>query len=162
MQNHHKQQVSERGRVAWDEYRTGLGLFAKQRWKSAARHFGEAERRAARSDRNSQLYASYYGLALIRCGDISGLNFCRHAASAERKNATVFLNLTRAELSFSHRRRACNAVNAGLALEPWQAELLEIRKVMGVRRPPLLSFLKRENLLNKWLGMITYRSYSHR
>jgi len=28
---------------------------------------------------------------------------------------------------------------------------------MGVRRNPCLPFLRRENLLNKWLGKATYR-----
>ncbi len=149
---------NERSRIAWSEYQIGLAFFAKQDWKLAAQHFGEADRKVFRSDCNSRLYASYYGLSLIHCGDVSGLNFCRHSAGAERINATVYLNLTRAELKLSHRRRACEAVRAGLAIEPRNNELLKVRKNMGVRRSPCVTFLKRENLFNKWLGIVTYRS----
>jgi len=37
---------------------------------------------------------------------------------------------------------------------------LKLRRDMGVRRNPCLPFLRRENLLNKWLGKVTYRRVS--
>ncbi len=157
METARKPQAATHGRIASEEYRLGLAFFKKKQWKTAARHFGQADRKSRRSDENYHLYTSYHGLALVYCGDVSGLNFCRHAAAAEKLNATVFLNLALAELRFRHRRRACDAVSEGLRLDGRHAGLLKIRRKMGVRRRPCVPFLKRENPFNRWLGRMTYR-----
>ncbi|MGD2075276.1 MAG: hypothetical protein PVI91_12560 [Gammaproteobacteria bacterium] len=150
--------ANERMREARTEYRLGRSFFDKGRWKSAASHFGQAERISGREDVYRQLYRSCHGLSLIYAGDVSGLNLCRNAAGLETVHAAVFLNLALAELRLHHRKRACQAVSRGLKVDPRHKELLALRRKMGVRRPPFIPFLKRDNLLNKWLGKATYRS----
>jgi hypothetical protein len=150
--------LSARMREAREEYQLGRAFFDKKQWKTAARHFGQAERRSGREDVNQHLYRSFHGLALVYCGDVSGLNLCRHAAGVETVHAEVFLNLALAEVKFQHRKRACQAVSHGLNLDPRHEKLLVLRSRMGVRRRPSLPFLKRDNVLNKWLGKATYRS----
>jgi len=140
-----------------EEYQLGLALYQKKQWKAAARHFGQADSRASRDDVFQQLYRSYHGLSLLYGGDVSGLNLCRHAAGVETIQAHVFLNLALAELKMRHRKRACHAVQLGLKIDPRDKELRELRTRMGMRRRPSIPFLKRESLLNKWLGKITYR-----
>ncbi|HHO69805.1 MAG TPA: hypothetical protein ENK12_12355 [Gammaproteobacteria bacterium] len=142
---------------ARDDYRLGLLFFRKRQWRSAARHFGLAQSRSSRNDEFVNLYTSYHGLALIRCGDVSGLNLCRHAAAREQGRAEVFVNLVLAELRFRHRRRAWEALSRGFQIDSGNPALHKLARKMGVRRRPLVPFLKREHPLNKWIGKATYR-----
>lgn len=142
---------------ARDECNMGIAFFRKRQWRTAAQHFSQAEHKCGRDDRQLPFYTSWHGLSLVYRGDVSGLNLCRHAAANENINATVFQNLTLAELKFRHRRRAFTAVNRGLSLDPKHRGLLKLRKSMGARRRPCLAFLSRNNPLNKWLGRWTYR-----
>ena len=154
-----KRVAADRSRIAYEEYEIGLAFFNKKQWKTAVSHFGEADRRSRRDDENYHLYTSCHGLALVYCGDVSGLNFCRHAAAAETIKATVHQNLALAELYLNHRQRACNAVKAGLKIDSRHSGLLDTRKKMGVRRRPCVPFLKRNNPFNKWLGRITFNRH---
>lgn len=149
--------LSERMLQARNEYQLGLAFFGKKQWKTAARHFRLADERSPRSDNAAHLYRSYHGLALMYCGDVSGLNLCRNAAGRETLQADVFLNLALAELHLGHRKRACSAITQGLNLDGRHAALLKLRSRMGVRRQPCVRFLKRDNPLNRWLGKVTYR-----
>lgn len=147
----------ERRRQAHDEYLIGLEFYHKRQWKPAARHFAMADKKAGCDDVFMHLYMSYQGLCQVLSGDVSGLNLCRHAASMETIQAQVFLNLAVAELKFKHRKRACTAIRLGLDIDTRHAGLIKLRSRMGVRRPPCLSFLPRDNPLNKWLGRVTYQ-----
>lgn len=149
--------ATERGGIAYGEYRLGLEFYKKKQWKSAARHFALADRKSCRGDENYLLYTSYHGLSLVYSGDVSGLNFCRNAAAAETIKVEVFRNLTLAELFLNHRRRAYNALVSGLKIDPQHAGLLRLKRKMGVRRQPSVPFLRRNNPLNKWLGQMTYK-----
>jgi len=144
-------------REAEEEYQLGSIFFKNKQWRTAARHFSLAERRTPRNDIQLHLYSSWHGLALVYSKDVSGLNLCRHAAARKGIQARVFLNLVLAELKFNHRKRACDALNRGLRLDPRHHGLLSLRKQIRPRRRPCLNFLKRENPLNKWLGKMTYR-----
>jgi hypothetical protein len=154
--------ATERMREAREEYQLGRTFFEKKQWKTAARHFGQAERKSGRADVYQHLYRSCHGLALVYSGDVSGLNLCRNAAGLETVNAEVFLNLALAELRFQHRKQACRAVSRGLKLDPRHKQLVALRSKMGTRRPPCVPFLKRDNVLNKWLGKATYRNTRRR
>jgi len=149
--------AQERAQQVQQEYQLGLAFFRKQHWKTAARHFGWADQKSGRHHVHQHLYRSYHGLSLVCSGDVSGLNLCRHAAANETLQATVFRNLALAEIRFRHRKRACAAIRLGLQRDPSDAELLKLRRDMGVRRNPCIPFLSRENLFNKWLGKATYR-----
>lgn len=104
------------------------------------------------------LYMSYLGLTQVLLNDVSGLNLCRRAAQEEAHRGDVFENLARAELRLGHRRQACDAVRRGIKLDKTHAGLRDLRTEMGMRRPPALGFLDRDNPLNRFLGKLTYRS----
>ncbi len=149
--------ATTRERRAREEYRLGLVFFQRRQWSAAARHFHAAQRLCHRDDLGLRLYTSWQGLALVCCGDGSGLNLCRNVAAAERLDATVFLNLAVAELRLGHRRQAVVAVARGLSMDPDHAGLRRLREDMGERRRPALPFLPRNNPLNRWLGRLSYR-----
>ena len=148
---------TRRRRASYEEYLLGLEFYKSRQWKTAARHFALAEQTSSYDDVHMHLYMSYQGLSLVLSGDVSGLNLCRHAASMETIQATVFLNLALAEVRFNHRKRACSAIRLGLGIDPRHSELLSLRKSMGMRRRPCLAFLSRSNPVNKWLGRLTYQ-----
>ena len=147
----------QRARAAREDYDLGLAFYRKKQWKTAARHFAEADRKCGHDDVYMHLYLSYQGLCQVCSGDISGLNLCRRAGAMETIQARVFVNLALAELKLKHRKRACSAVKIGLSIDHTDPNLLRLRDKMGVRRRPLLRFLKRENLLNRWLGRYTWQ-----
>lgn len=149
--------TGERVRIAREEYDLGLTFYRKQQWRTAARHFAEAGCKCGHDDVHMHLYMSYQGLCQVYSGDISGLNLCRRAAAMETIQPRVFVNLALAELKMKHRKRACSAVKLGLSVDHTDPTLLRLRERMGVRRSPVVPFLKREHLLNRWLGRYTWQ-----
>lgn len=146
-----------RVRPAREEFDLGHAFYRKQQWKAAARHFAEAERKCGADDVYRHLYMSYQGLCQVYRGDVSGLNLCRRAAAIEAIQVRVFVNQALAELRMNHRKRACSAVALGLKIDRTDPTLLRLRDRMGVRRTPVLPFLSREHLLNRWLGRYTWQ-----
>lgn len=106
----------------------------------------------------ASLYMSYLGLTQVMLNDVSGLNLCRRAAQEETHRGDVFENLARAELRLGHRRQACDALRRGLKLDKTHTGLRDLRSEIGMRRPPTLAFLDRDNPLNRFLGKLTYKS----
>ena len=101
-------------------------------------------------------YRSYEGLTRVCMGDKHAVELCREVAADDRNDVEVYYNLALAEYKLDNRRRAVVAVQQGLSIEAGNPELLRLRGLMGSRRQPLLSFLGRDNPVNKWLGKLTY------
>lgn len=126
--------------------------------KSALACFKSAHQSTAPAHVHACLYMSYLGLTQVMLNDASGLNLCRRAAMEEDHLGEVFENLVRAELKLGHRKQACDALRRGQRLDKGNAGLRALREEMGMRRSPCLSFLDRDNPLNRFLGRLTYRS----
>jgi hypothetical protein len=138
-------------------FQAGLQHWHNDELERALACFRSADQHADRCDTYRNLYTSYHGVALVFKGDVSGLNFCRQAAALEHRHADIFCNLALAEHRLKHRRRACLALEQGLKLNPRHACLHRLRVQMGARRPQVLRFLSRDNLLNRLLGRFTYQ-----
>jgi hypothetical protein len=123
----------------------------------AAPVFEQVVQGAKTLDRHYAKYLSYYGAALALSGDARGLAHCRTAAQADSKDADILYHLARAELRFGHRRQAILAIEAGLKAEGAHERLTRLRSTIGMRRLPVLSFLGRDNVLNRILGKLTCR-----
>jgi tetratricopeptide (TPR) repeat protein len=108
-------------------------------------------------DVNRHKFRSYEGLILVCMGQKQGLALCREIAAEANTNVDVLYNLALAEYKLDNRRLAVKAVTRGLAIDANNTELLRLRSLMGSRRPPVISFLGRENIINVWLGRFTYR-----
>lgn len=99
-----------------------------------------------------------YGLAHHRGQVKKGLRLCQHAVKLEFYQPECYLNLARtALLDDRYRRKAANAVLDGLEIDPEHPELLELQQRIGARRPPIIPFLSRRNLLNQILGWIRHQ-----
>lgn len=126
--------------------------------KSALVCFKAAHQSTSVAHVYAHLYMSFLGVTQVMLGDVSGLNLCRRAAQEEGHRGEVFENLARAEIKLGHRKQACDALRRGMRLDKGNAGLRALRVEMGVRRNPVLSFLDRDNPVNRFLGRLTYRS----
>jgi tetratricopeptide (TPR) repeat protein len=97
---------------------------------------------------------SYYGLCLaLHKGRIKdGADFCQVALDLEFYNAENYANLARVWIAARSRRKAIDALDRGLAVDPRSQVLQRLRTSLGVRKKPVIPFLHRDNPLNVTLG----------
>lgn len=95
-----------------------------------------------------------YGMMRYQRKMKEGLQLCRYGAKVQFYDPEIQYNLARAELLAEHRKEAIKAVQVGLRLDHGHKGLNELRESLGVRMPPVLSFLPRQNLLNRLLGRV--------
>ncbi len=99
-----------------------------------------------------------YGLARYRGQARNGLRLCKHAVKLEFYQPENYVNLARtALLADQSRHEAAEAVYEGLKIDPGHPELRELQRELGIRRPPVLGFLSRRNLLNQVLGWFRHQ-----
>lgn len=142
--------------TAEDHYRRGIDALDAERGEQALSHF----RSAHRLEPTSALYASHYGLALglaERRLD-RALELCREAAKREFFNPVHYLNLARLHLAFGFKAEAVRYLRRGLMIDPGNGPIASAMRELGVRRRPPLGFLRRQNLLNRWIGRLTRRA----
>jgi Flp pilus assembly protein TadD len=135
-----------RGQQALDENEAGIAL----------EHF----RAAHRLEPTSASFRSYHGLCLglsERRFD-KALELCRSAAKEEFFNPTLYHNLARVHLGFGFKNEGIRYLRRGLMIDPANQEIGEDLERLGVRRRPVLGFLRRGHVLNQWLGRILRRS----
>ena len=140
---------------AEEHYRRGSAELEAERFAGALEHF----RAAYRLDPASPRYRSYFGLCLgvaERRFD-KALELCRSAAKQEFYNPALYHNLARVHLTFGFKAEAIRYLRRGLMIDPeCEAIGAELRQ-LGVRRRPVLGFLRRQNTLNRWCGMLRGR-----
>ncbi len=114
---------------------------------------------SARLDPASARYRSYHGLALAlaeRRFD-KALELCRSAAKEEFFDATHYHNLARVHLAFGFKAEGIRYLRRGLMIDPEHGEILCEVERLGIRRRPPIAFLRRDHLLNRWLGRLRQR-----
>lgn len=124
----------------------------------AARAF-EHFRAAYGLQRGCARYASYYGLCLatVERRFNKGLELCRAAVKDEFFNPDLYLNLARVHLAFGFKSEALRFLRRGLMIDPAHAVLRNELENLGRRQRPVLTFLPRRHLLNRWLGRMRTR-----
>ncbi len=101
------------------------------------------------------LMLSYYGLCLARTSPTraaEAASFCEIAIQKEPARAEHYVNLTRVWQAGRHRLKAVQALDRGLTELPRSTPLIALRREVGIRGTPPLSFLPRESKLNATLG----------
>jgi tetratricopeptide (TPR) repeat protein len=127
-------------------------------WKDGLPALARIAEQEERSGALPALVYSYlgYGIALRQQRVQEGLKLCQHAVKLEFYQAESYLNLARTQLLAGQRRAAVRTVAQGLQIEPDHAQLLEVRREVGLRRSPVLPFLSRSNPLNLLLGRLRH------
>jgi tetratricopeptide (TPR) repeat protein len=141
---------------AQEHFRQGREELRDEALERALAHF----RAAHRLDPGSARYRSFYGLSLGLCERRweQALELCRSAARDEFFDPVHYHNLARLHLAFGFRAEALRLLRRGLMIDPDNQEISDALRRLGVRRRPPLSFLRRENKLNRWLGRVSERA----
>ncbi len=136
-------------------FSAGLGLLREGDVAQALCYFRRAYREAPKADFFHNKYASYYGLTRVLCDDTGGIDQCRLSAHREALDGDVFLNLAYAEWYMGNRRRAVEALNRGLELDPGHPGLHRLQQRLGDRRFTAFEFIPRNSFLNQALGKLS-------
>ncbi len=141
------------------EFKKGLMALRTGIPESAVDHF----ERAVEKDKGNPIYLSYYGLALARARRdwVKAEDSCLDALKMKRTEPHLYLNLAELYRRLGNVEYALNTVYSGLQFTKWDRRLVRVLEVLGVRRPPVLSFLNRKNVLNRHLGKLRYRLQRH-
>jgi tetratricopeptide (TPR) repeat protein len=138
--------------------RQGIQAAKAEEFERGLIYLAAAYRRLSQ-DREAKLPAaalSYYGLCLAKHkGRIKeAAEFCQLALEREFYNPEHYLNLGQVYVAGRSRRKAVDAIERGLAVDPNNVALQKLRLGLGVRRPPVIPFLHRDNPLNRSLGKV--------
>lgn len=99
---------------------------------------------------------SHYGLcvAVVEKQTRKGAELCRTAIEEQFFNSVHFVNLIRLYLIRGNRKAAVDVLNEGLTRLPNDRTLLRVREDIGYRKPPVVTFLHRDNPINAALGKL--------
>ncbi len=102
------------------------------------------------------IFFSYlgYGVAAFEARYNDGVALCERAIEMEFYNPENHFNLARTYLLLGARRKAVSAIYGGLRVDSEYRPLLVLAHELGVRKSPVLSFLSRDNSLNRVLGRL--------
>lgn len=143
-------------------YQNGLNALKNKDYKAAERDFKRAleadgEMSSAANDVMSIKAQSYYGLAQVLNANENGLLLCRDAASRETADGDVFMNLACAELERNNRKRAIEAIQHGVTVDPHNDRLKRACAMADCRRRCCFGFISREHWLNRFFGRLRRR-----
>ena len=114
------------------------------------------ERALKQNDNRS--WHSYLGYCIAKeRGQVKkGSDLCLASMELEPENPVHYLNLAKVHLIAGHKPAALGVLRQGMSLGE-NREILALLSEIGNRKPPVLSFLPRRNLLNRALGMLLRR-----
>jgi tetratricopeptide (TPR) repeat protein len=104
------------------------------------------------------LISSFFAFCIAKeRGEIQkSIALCNAAMKKEPGNSFHYLNLGKVYLLKKDKNEAINIFRQGLQYEDNQQIVDELNR-LGTRNPPIIPFLKRRNIINKYLGMIVSR-----
>jgi tetratricopeptide (TPR) repeat protein len=116
-------------------------------------------RNASDLEKDNPYYISFVGVSLARAQKkwAPALKLCEIALGMKRNEAQLYLNLAEVYTSAGRREEALMTLDRALASLGRDARIQKARKKLGNRRSPLLSFLSRDNVLNRQLGVLRHR-----
>ncbi|HBG47713.1 MAG TPA: hypothetical protein DDW94_12115 [Deltaproteobacteria bacterium] len=99
---------------------------------------------------------SYYAVSLasVEGNFDKAISLCLMAAEKEFYNPEIYLNLGRIFLLNGQKSVAVRAFRKGLKFDSDHFALLSEMKSLGLRRKPMISFLPRQNVVNRFLGIL--------
>jgi Flp pilus assembly protein TadD len=141
--------------IALTEFKQGVRMLRDARPNIALAHF----RNAADLEKHNPYFISFVGVSLARAERnwIPALELCETALSMKRNEAQFFLNLAEVYTSAGRREEALITLDRALASLGPHARIREARLKLGRRRSPTLPFLDRQNVLNRYLGILRQR-----
>ncbi len=144
------------GEEPYEEYfKNGLSYLQNGNLQEAFEVF----EKAYKGNNNIAKYVSYYGLctAIYKEDTETGIELCTRAIRLEFFRPEYYLNLGKAFSRAGKKQSAINTFRKGLKVDKNNLDIkMELEK-MGIRAKPIISFLARSNLINKYLGILFRR-----
>jgi tetratricopeptide (TPR) repeat protein len=111
--------------------------------------------KAYSADQSKPEYISYYGVtAALSRGEIKlGLELCTRAIKMEFYRPEFYVNLAKVYDASGNKKGAITALSKGAKYDTKGEEIHNMLVELGVRKRPIIPFLKRANPLNKMLGI---------
>jgi Flp pilus assembly protein TadD len=115
---------------------------------------------ASEADADHARARSYLGLALALSQRrfAEAVDLCTSAAKQEFFNPEVYHNLARVYLAFGFKTEGRRFLLRGLMIDPGNETIQSALEQLGKRSDPVLSFLPRRHILNRWLGSARCRT----
>lgn len=135
----------------------GFEHFNNKNFHAAIEKFSIAIKSEGRKSGYFNKYLSFISLCEILNGDRSSLNILREIASSDCCDSDIYCNLAIAEFVSKHRRRAFAAISKGQSIGTDHNGLELLYEILDTRRPPIISFLSRNNPINVALGKLSYK-----
>jgi len=141
--------------VALTEFKQGMRLLRDGKSDAALDHF----RKASEAEEQNPYYMSYTGVALARAERqwAPAAKLCETALTLKRNEAQLHLNLAEVYVAAGRREEALHLLDRAAASFGRHAGVQRARIKLGSRRPPVLSFLGRQNAVNRQLGILRQR-----
>jgi tetratricopeptide (TPR) repeat protein len=114
-------------------------------------------------DRAHAQVRSWYGLALglARNRYHEAVEFCQSAVRQEFFNPDLYLNVARLNLAFGFRAESLRYLRRARMIDPGNESIQLLVEQLGPRSVPVLRFLPRRHLLNRWLGTARHAFTRH-
>jgi tetratricopeptide (TPR) repeat protein len=141
-------------------------LFRRAEVNIQRRNFDKAKEllgEALKISPDNPFYLSYYGLCAGMIGDLTeGEKLCRKAAKLSPVSPIILVNHGRILLEQGFRKEAREQFSRAYELDNTNSAAALELSGMGVRRQPVISFLSRNNPLNKAFGMLRHRLFGYK
>jgi tetratricopeptide (TPR) repeat protein len=136
-------------------FKEGLTHYRNGYWGKAL----EKLREAVDLDKQNSTYVAYLSLlvALATKGYDEAEKLGHLALKLDRKNVQAYLNLSEVYVRARRKGDAVEALREGLKFTKRDKRLLKALEKVGLRKPPVLSFLGRSHPINKTLGRMRYK-----
>lgn len=117
-------------------------------------------RRAFECEKRNPYYLSFLGLSIARAERKwdQACELCEIAVQLKRHEAQFHLNLAEVYQLAGRGSKAIDTLDAALQIFGDDQRLKRARSRVEKRRSPVLSFLNRDNVLNKKLGKLRHRA----
>ncbi len=141
---------------AVSQFKDGVELLKNGYPKDALPHL----RNAVEIETQNPYYLSFFGLAMARAEKKwkEATHLCETALQLKGKEPQFHLNLAEVYVAAGRRDSAIATLERAIENFGPTARLKKARSRVEKRQSPVLPFLKRDNVLNKSLGKLRYRS----
>ncbi len=137
------------------EFKEGMTQYQAGYYARAFARF----QRAVELDKTNATYLSYLSLlvALAQKNFEAAEQLGHTALRMTRNDPQLYLNLAEVYLKAGDKEDAVEALQVGLTYTKQDVRLKRMLRKLGVRRPPVISFLERKHFLNRYLGMARHK-----